>query len=167
MRLRPYRKNDDFKYIQQWIKDEYTHALWCANIIPYPISFDSFHAILHQYENDWGDCAYVFTDDTGQPIGFLSYSVNEKDNCGFVKFVVVSNELRGKGYGTQMLELLLKYAYTITGVSCVKLNVFNHNEAAKNCYKKAGFLEDSITLNTFSFKDKKWDRCLMIARKGN
>ena len=33
MRIRPYQ-NKDFNIISQWIIDERSHALWCANLMP-------------------------------------------------------------------------------------------------------------------------------------
>ncbi len=149
MRLRPYRKSTDFEYIKKWITDERTHALWCANLIPYPLRAEGLHKVLEQNEKDLGECAYTFINGIGHPIGFCAYSINEDDNSGFLKFVLIDNELRGKGYGNQMINLLLQYAFTITGVSTVKLNVFDVNINAKRCYKKAGFLEVENTQNAF------------------
>lgn len=37
MRLRPYIATKDYHYITQWIDDDRVHALWCANLIPYPL----------------------------------------------------------------------------------------------------------------------------------
>lgn len=35
MNLRPYNHQEDYPYLEKWISDERTHALWCANRIPY------------------------------------------------------------------------------------------------------------------------------------
>lgn len=164
MRLRPYRKAD-FTYIEKWIKNERTHALWCANILPYPTTAQEFHNKLEQDEKAWGGCGYTFTDDRGKPVGFLTYSINERENSGFVTFAIVDNEYRGKGIGTQMMKLLLQYAYMITNVSSVKLNVFDCNERAKKCYEKNGFETVSVTPEAFLFGDEKWGRCFMVAKR--
>ena len=37
MRLRPFIASKDFEIIKNWISDERTHALWCANLMAYPI----------------------------------------------------------------------------------------------------------------------------------
>ena len=165
MRLRPYRKAD-FTYIEKWIKDKRTHALWCANSLPYPVTAEEFHTKLERDEKDWGSCGYTFADDTGKPVGFLMYSINETENAGFVTFAIVDGEERGKGYGTQMMKLLLQYAYMITNVSSVKLNVFDCNQRAKKCYEKVGFETVSVTPEAFSFEGEKWGKCFMVARRG-
>lgn len=164
MRLRPYREAD-FTYIEKWICDERTHALWCANMLSFPLAAEEFLAKLKQDEKDWGSCGYTMTDDIGKPVGFLIYSINEMENSGFVTFALVDGEERGKGYGTQMMKLLLQYAYTITNVSSVKLNVFDCNQRAKKCYEKVGFEIVSFVPEVFSFGDEKWGRCFMKAEK--
>ena len=40
-----------------------------------------------------------------------------------------------------MLKLALQYAFDITGVELVQLNVFDENVVAKHCYEKIGFIE--------------------------
>lgn len=165
MRLRPYISSRDFEYVKKWGTDERTHALWCANLIPYHFSEEELYDVLKKNEKDWGESAYTFTEDNGQPIGFFTYSVNVNDNSGFLKFVVIDNELRGKGYGTRMLKLALDYAYMITGVSSVQLNVFDVNADAKKCYAKAGFLECNIVSNAFAYNNETWSRCNMVAKK--
>ncbi len=37
MRIRPYIPDKDYEYLSEWIDDERTHALWCANLLPYPM----------------------------------------------------------------------------------------------------------------------------------
>lgn len=165
MRLRPYRKRNDYEYVQKWITDERTHALWCAGKVPYPLSEAGFHKALEENEKEWGDSAYTFTDDSGCPIGFLSYSINEKDNSGFVKFVVIDPEERGKGYGTQMIRKLLQYAYTVTEVSSVRISVFDVNPGAKKCYENAGFTELQYMPEAFSFRDEIWGRYILVSKK--
>ena len=48
MRLRPYIHSKDYDYIQNWITDERTHALWCANLIPYPMTEEKLQSVLEK-----------------------------------------------------------------------------------------------------------------------
>lgn len=43
MRILPYIPNKDYKCVSKWIDSERTHAFWCANRLPYPITQPSFH----------------------------------------------------------------------------------------------------------------------------
>lgn len=142
-----------------------SHALWCANLIPYPVTKENLHAFLEKTAIEWTDSAYVATETSGKIIGFFCYSINVDDNTGFLKFVIVDHSLRGKGYGKEMLKLALQYAFEITGVKSVQLNVFDESIIAKHCYEKVGFIEESITQNVFRYKNESWDRCHMIITK--
>ena len=141
------------------------HAFWSANRFPYPITPESFHDFLEKISIEWTDSAYVATENNGQAIGFFCYSVNTEDNIGFLKFVIIDKAKRGNGYGKEMLNLAVQYAFQITGATAVQLNVFNENIAAKQCYEKAGFVERSVDKNVFAYKDELWSRCNMIILK--
>lgn len=165
MRLRPYISSKDYQHVAKWIDDERTHSLWSADRIPYPMTEASLNDLLKREAEEWNGNAYVATEDDGQPVGFFAYSVNVENNEGFLRFIVVDNTKRGKGYGCQMLKLASKYAFEITGATSVHLNVFDVNEGAKKCYSKAGFMEQGTTRNAFTHKDESWGRCHMAAER--
>ena len=164
MRIRPYQ-NKDFDIISQWITDERSHALWCANLMPYPLEKNSFDALLQEVEERFGDSPFVATTNDGQVVGFFCFSVNLHTNEGMLKFVVIDNTMRNKGYGCEMLKLAIKYAFEIAKADAVHLNVFPENPGAKKCYEKVGFKERTLTENAFSFKDESWERCNMITTR--
>lgn len=70
MRIRPYLPDKDYKYLSGWIGDEKTHAFWCANLLPYPITQRSFHDLLEKNSIEWADSAYVATENNGQAIQY-------------------------------------------------------------------------------------------------
>lgn len=165
MRLRPYIHARDYDCIKEWANDEKVFSLWCADLIPRPMTEAGFRDFLDKEAEERGGSAYVATEDNGNPIGFFVYSVNTSDNSGFLKFVLLDNKMRGNGYGTQMLKLLLKYAFEITGVSFVQLNVFDINDNAKKCYANVGFVEDNIEAGVFEYKNERWGRCHMVVSR--
>lgn len=165
MRLRPYIKNRDFKYIAGWIDNPRSHALWCANHFPYPVTAEAFHSFVDQTMDTWTACAFVATDDSGIPVGFFRYSVNTESNEGFLASVIIDNTLRGKGYGRKMIRMALRYAFEFTGAELVQLNVFHENVAAKRCYEKMGFAERSVAENAFAYEDEAWSQCHMTISK--
>lgn len=165
MRIRPYIPGKDYEYVSKWIDDERTHAFWCANLLPCPMTPKSFHDLLEKNAMYWTDSAYVATENKGQTVGFFCYSVNTTDNVVFLKFIIVDKTKRGKGYGKEMLNLALQYAFQITGAKAVQLNVFSENIVAKQCYEKVGFVERNVDKDVFAYKDELWSRCNMIASK--
>ena len=165
MRIRPYIEDKDYPYLEKWIDNERAHAMWCGNYIHYPMTKENLHRTLRENERDWTDSAYVATEDDGTPAGFFCYCIDVSNNTGFLKYVIVDNTKRGRGYGERMLRLALQYAFTITGAQVVQLNVFPENLPAKRCYEKAGFKVRQITKGVFSYRDELWDRCNMAAAK--
>ena len=165
MRLRPYIKSVDFKYIAGWIDNERSHALWCANNFPYPLTAEVFHAFLDKTMEEWMVSAFVVTDDGGKPVGFFRYSVNTESNQGFLMSIIIDNKLRGKGYGRELMEMALRYAFEFTGADWVQLNVFNENTDAKRCYERVGFAERSVKPNALVYGDETWSMCNMAISK--
>lgn len=82
-----------------------------------------------------------------------------------MKFVMVDQDLRGQGYGKEMLSLAVKYAFEITKADAVQLNVFSENTGAKKCYLSVGFSERTNTDRAFSFNEELWGRCNMIIKR--
>lgn len=51
-------------------------------------------------------------------------------------------EFWGKGYGTDAMRILLRYAFTVLNLQRVNLNVFDFNQRGYLSYKKSGFKEE-------------------------
>lgn len=164
MHLRIYNEQTDFVHIENWISDERTHALWSADRLSYPLSGEGLHRYLAEQildnEKEY-DGAYVYADDDDRPVGFFIFTVNEQDKSGFVRFIMVDNTSRGKGYGAKMLMELQRFAYDKTGVTSIRLIVFDVNTAARKCYEKAGFHVINDTLDAFPYRDEMWGRSMM------
>lgn len=165
MKLRPYFGKYDYQYLVSWVNDRRVHALWCADLIPYPVTAEAIADILERDAREWGGHGYMVTGEKHVPIGFFSYSVNPEDNSGFLKFVILNPDLRGKGYGTRMIHCALAYAFDITGVDSVRINVFDVNMAARRCYEKAGFSLERTTEAAFCYEEESWDRYGLIIRR--
>lgn len=165
MRLRPYFGKLDYDYIAGWVNDERVHRLWCGSLLAYPVTAESLAELLERNAEEWGGHGFIATEDNGTPIGFFCYSVNPSDNSGFLSLVVLDPNLRGRGCGTRMMKLALKYAFDITGVDRVGINVFDVNQGARRCYEKAGFVLQGITEAAYRQGDEEWGRCHMVAQR--
>lgn len=156
MRLRPY-KSCDAKIIASWIKDEETFLKWSAGRLgSYPVDAKM---IDEKYTKANGDCdepdnfyPWVAIDDDGRPVGhfIMRYTGGDRRQLRF-GWVVLDDTVRGKGYGKQMLELGLKYAFDFLGADRVTIGVYENNEPAHWCYKKVGFVDREIV------KSEPWD----------
>ena len=165
MRLRPFIFACDFDEIKNWISDARTHAMWCANIFNYPIEKENFENVLLETARKFGDSPFVATTNDGKVVGFFCYSANLDTNEGMLKFVMVDPSRRGQGFGKAMLRLAIEYAFKITKVDAVQLNVFPENAIAKKCYEGVGFVERKTDEEAFPFENESWGRCNMVIKE--
>jgi len=67
-----------------------------------------------------------------------------EEKCRIARFLIY-DDYRFKGYGTESLNLFADYAFNEVGLKKITLGVFDFNESALRCYKKAGFVETGRT----------------------
>lgn len=161
LRLRPY-KSCDSKYIANWLTDESVFLKWGGERFgAFPISAG---VIDDKYRLNNGDCIeqdnfYPMTafDDSGVVGHFIMRYINGDNRVLRFGWVIVDDSKRGKGYGSQMLKLGLKYAFEILGVEKVTIGVFEHNLPAYCCYKAVGFREAPVEKEEIvEIKGEKW-----------
>ena len=149
LRLRPY-KSCDSEIINKWIRDEEVFAKWGGHLFgEYPITAK---IIDDKYRLNNGDCKepdnfypWIAFDEENCVVGhFIMRYLNGNNKLLRFGWVIVDDSCRGKGYGTEMLRLGLKYAFEILGVDKVTLGVYENNEQAHKCYLKAGFKDTEI-----------------------
>lgn len=145
LRLRPY-KPSDASTIVSWIKDESSMRRFSSDRYEaYPITAKDMN---EKYGGNNGDCVeednfYPFTafDDSGIVGHFIMRFTDQAKKVIRFGFVVVDDTKRGKGYGKQMINLAIKYAFEIFKADKLTLGVFANNDSAYHCYKAAGFKE--------------------------
>ena len=165
MEIRPYKSSDFYK-IKTWVNNERDHALWCANLIPYPLEKHGFEKTLKEISLKNNDIPLVSVTEKGDLAGFFCYGINSDTKVGKLKFIIISPTYRNKGYGKEMVSLAVKNAFD-NQANSVELNVFSCNIKAKKCYSGAGFSVRLITENAFRFKNEIWTRYNMTIETNN
>lgn len=146
--LRPY-KSCDAQAIAKWVQDKDVFMMWGGERFgDYPITAK---IIDQKYRADNGDCAepdnfYPWTafDDNGVVGHFIMRYINGDHKVIRFGWVVVDSAVRGKGYGTEMLRLGMKYAFEILGAEKVTIGVYENNTPAHTCYQKVGFVDVGV-----------------------
>ena len=69
-------------------------------------------------------------------------------------FVIIDDQLRGKGYGKQMLQLAIKKAQQEFGAKKITLGVFDNNPSAIHCYESVGFVVTGT--DTYAIDGEEW-----------
>ncbi len=67
----------------------------------------------------------------------------------------------GKGYGTDAMLLLLRYAFTELNLFRVSLGVFEYNPRALRSYEKAGFTVEGRERQKVLRDNRRWDNIYM------
>lgn len=68
-------------------------------------------------------------------------------NCDWINrsaslgIAIYDHEDRGKGYGSNTINLILDFAFKTLDLNRVELETFDFNERAQKCFKKVGFKE--------------------------
>ena len=65
--------------------------------------------------------------------------INQTDRRATVGIFIGENSDRGRGIGTEALNLILEYAFNYLNMHSINLTVLAINERAKRCYEKVGF----------------------------
>ena len=88
-------------------------------------------------------------------------NINQKDRCAEVGIFIGNEEHRSKGYGTEVLRILLDYCFNYLNLNNVHLGVMAFNERAINCYKKVGFKEYGRRRECYFLNGKYYDHVYM------
>ena len=132
------------------IEDAEKYVEWFANS---KIS-DNLHSTSKVFnivnENDWianslKNGNYIFSiirKNDNTLIGNCGFnSLNHIDRTGTIGIFIGSSENQNKGYGTQALNALVNYGFSVLNLNNIDLQVFDFNERAIKCYRKVGFKE--------------------------
>ena len=95
--------------------------------------------MLAQYATD-NIFPFTAINDEGKIVGhiILRYPDPSKTVIRF-GFVIVDDQLRGRGYGKQMLQLAIQKAQQEFCAKKITLGVFDNNPSAFHCYESVGF----------------------------
>ena len=143
MILRAYQKEDS-PIIAGWIRNEEELYRWSADrygffpLLPYSIDENYVPAL-----QTGRFIALTGVDEEGKPVGHLiiRYPKENDDSSVRFGFVIVDPEIRGKGYGRELLQLAIQYVKDNLTATRIDLGVFINNPKARRCYESVGFKE--------------------------
>ena len=70
-------------------------------------------------------------------------------------------EFQGRGYGTDAMRLVLRFAFLELNLNRVSLTVFEYNQRGIRSYEKAGFKEEGREREALERDGKRWDMLFM------
>jgi len=92
------------------------------------------------------------------------HSINQLDQTATFGIVIGNEDYWGNGHGTEVLTLMLDYAFTRRNLRSLTLSVLGNNPRGKKCYEKCSFVEAGRYPNHV-FKEGQWhDEIFMITQ---
>jgi len=79
----------------------------------------------------------------------------------FVGISIGEREYWDKGYGTDAIQVILRYAFEELNLHRVSLNVFTYNQRAIRSYEKAGFQFEGRQRERLNRDGERWDMVYM------
>ncbi len=75
----------------------------------------------------------------------------------FVGISIGEEALWGKGFGSDAMQIILRYAFSFLNVHRVSLTVFDYNSRAIRSYEKVGFQHEGKLKDWLNRDGKRWD----------
>ena len=108
---------------------------------------------------------YMFTIRTlaeDKLLGDIGLSVvNWMSRDAFVGLGIGERDFWGRGYGTDVMKVILRYAFTEINLRRVTLSVFEYNPRAVRSYEKTVFVHEGRMRQFLNREGKRWDMLFM------
>jgi len=104
----------------------------------------------------------ICTLENDEAIGFIELDgVHWSHGDSYVGIGIGERECWSKGYGTDAMKVVLRYAFEELNLHRVSLNVFEYNQRAIHSYEKVGFVVEGCERQFLRREGKRWDMIYM------
>ena len=144
---------------RQWLNDFATQAWAGFPARPEPWSEERATAWYERVATETEMMGFdIFETSSWRVIGAcLLREINQRHRTAEFGITLGDVADRGKGYGTEAVQLLLDLAFTGLGLNNVQLQVYAFNTGAIRSYQKAGFREIGRRRQAYAMNGKAWD----------
>ena len=100
--------------------------------------------------------------DDDKPIGFVSlHDIEWNNRAGSLAIGFGLPQYRGKGYGSDALALILRFAFWELNLHRVGLDFIDYNAQGRRLYEKLGFVEEGRQRARVYRDGNRWDLVMM------
>ena len=89
------------------------------------------------------------------------FDLDWRNRCCEIGIFIGDKEFWGRGYGTQVMRLMLNYGFNTLNLNRIYLRVYESNPRGIRCYEKAGFRHEG-RLRQAIFQDGRYIDLLMM-----
>lgn len=153
----------DFNRLIKWSHNEEILMQFAGPIFTFPLTTEQ----LNEYIKDRSRLSFKVISD-GNVIGHAEISPSEEKNTVKICRILIGEENeRGKGYGKEIIKLLLKKSFNELNKGKAELNVFDWNIGAIKCYENIGFEINRSKSSISIVNGKEWIAINMRILKNN
>lgn len=149
------------EHYYKWINDPDVADM--LGIAHFPISIDSEREwVEKQLQPELAQRHFTILTKQGRPIGNIGFnSIDYTNRSAVIGVMIGEKRLWDKGYGTDAVRTLLRFAFETMGLNKVSLKVASANARALACYKKCGFVVEGIDRKQRFYRGKYIDEIWM------
>ncbi len=160
VRLIPANLETDCKLLAEWEQDSEYQRLFNSEqaVRNSPKSIQTF------FEKEIGSMHFFMIQrlEDDRNIGLINLSgFNWLVGNAWVGIGIGERNLWGKGFGTDAMRIILRYAFTELNLNRVTLDLFEINQRGLASYKKAGFREEGRSPKVLSIAGEYYDLIFM------
>lgn len=145
----------DYDRLISWIDSEKLLFIFSAKIFNYPIT----HSQLNTYTNNPNRIIYkVIELNSNLVIGHAELNnINFIDkNARICSVLIGDKNYRNKGFGSQIINELIKIAFKKMDLHRLDLGVYDFNKNAIKCYEKCGFEIEGLLKENIKIGHEYW-----------
>ena len=132
--------------------------------IPFPASMeDEYRWLEQQTSYSRGEYQFAVEDFEGDLVGRCGVTRLDWKNRVAELGIMIGTPYRGRGYGSEAMELLCDFCFREMNLHKLKVSVFAFNEAAIRCYEKNGFVREGVCRREI-FRDGQYQDVVLLAR---
>ena len=142
LKLRAIDPIEDSHTIKDWFEDPLVTKYMVYGQRP-QTSASISEWLKNDVKNNNDVFAIMYNSTTGPPIGLAGlYSISQTARSAELRILIGNKGYWNKGIGTDIISMLLFYAFDRLNLNSVWLGVTDGNEPAIKAYKKCGFVEN-------------------------
>jgi RimJ/RimL family protein N-acetyltransferase len=143
VRLRP-TAEQDLPLFVRWLNDPEV-SYWLSISEGPALTLESEREWYEEMRADAAQVVWCIETEEGQPIGNLGlHAVDEAQGRATLGIVICEKGFWGRGYGTEAIRKVLRYAFAELGLRRVDLHVDEDNARGIRCYEKCGFVREGL-----------------------
>jgi RimJ/RimL family protein N-acetyltransferase len=155
VKLCPVRRVEDAQMLAKWNNDSEFVRNWDVRPAYLPPAKQMEEWVAEEGNEACNFAIYTLADD--KMIGLVGLeSFDWPSGSAWVGIGIGEREYQGKGYGTDAMKTILRFAFDELNLHRVVLTVFEFNTRAIRSYEKCGFKHEGMQREFIYKEDKRW-----------